>query len=91
MLTLDIGREFVKLRQLMLLEEFKGCLPAEIKTHLDERKVEDLHQATIWADDYAFTHKDVFKKVQSGQVETANKASGEPQLVSREQLTTPTL
>ena len=62
----DIGREFVKLCQLMLLEEFKGCLPAEIKTHLDERKVEDLHQAAVWADDYALTHKDVLKKVQSG-------------------------
>ena len=76
----DIDREFVKLRQLMLLEEFKGCLPAEIKTYLDDRKVEDLHQAAVWADDYALTHKGVFKKVQSGQVDTANKAFGEPWL-----------
>ena len=58
----------------MLLEESKGCLPAKIKIHLDERKVEDLHQAAIWADDYALTHKGVFKKVKSRQVETANKA-----------------
>lgn len=50
----------------MLLEEFKGCLSAEIKTHLDEKKAEDLHQAAIWADDYALTHRGVFKKVQSG-------------------------
>ena len=71
----------------MLLEEFKGCLSVEIKIHLDERKAEDLHQATIWADDYALTHKGVFKQVQYGQVDTANKASGEHQLVPRKQTT----
>ena len=27
-----------KLRQLMLLEEFKNCLPAEMKIHLDDKK-----------------------------------------------------
>ena len=34
----NISEGSAKPRQLMLLEEFKGCLPAEIKTHLDERK-----------------------------------------------------
>jgi len=46
----------------MLLEEFKNCLPSDIKTHLDERKANDLSQAAVWADDYALTHKDSFKK-----------------------------
>jgi len=58
----DVNKEFSKLRQLMLLEEFKNCLPSDIKTHLDERKAEDLHQAAVWADDYALTHKGSFKK-----------------------------
>ena len=53
----EVNTEFIKLRQLMLLEEFKSCLPSEIKTHLDERRAEDLRQAAIWADDYALTHK----------------------------------
>ena len=36
----DIGGEFAKLRltPLMSLEEFKDCLPVEIKIHLDVRK-----------------------------------------------------
>lgn len=49
----------------MLLKEFKGCLQAEITTHLDKRKAEDLHQAAIWADDYALTHKGSFNKTQN--------------------------
>ena len=43
----DVNQEFPKLRQLTLLEEFKNCLPSDIKTHLDERKADDLHQAAI--------------------------------------------
>ena len=72
----------MKLRQLMLLEEFKSCLPSEIKTHLDERRAEDLHQAAVWTEDYALTHKDSFKKIQSAQIECVNKASGELKLAS---------
>ena len=64
----DIGEEFAKLCQLILLEEFEGCHPAEIKAHLDERKAEDLHQAAIWAGDYTLTYKGVLKKVQSGKL-----------------------
>ena len=52
-------------------------------------KEEYLHQAAIWANDYTLTDKGVFKKVQSGQVKTANKAFGEHYLVSMEQTTTP--
>jgi len=58
----DINKEFAKLHQLMLSEEFKNCLPSEIKTYLDERKADDLHQAAICADGYALTHKSSFKK-----------------------------
>jgi len=52
-----------KLHQLMLLEEFKNCLPSSITTHLDERKADDLHQAAIWTDDYALTHKSTFRRL----------------------------
>jgi len=59
----DVNQEFTKLHQLMLLEEFKNCLPSDLATHLDERKADDLHQAAIWADDYALTHKSTFKRL----------------------------
>ena len=70
----EVNSEFNKL---MLLEESQSYLPSEIKTHLDERRAEDLHQAAILADDYALTHKASFKKIQSSQVENVNELSGE--------------
>ena len=41
----EINGDFEKLWQLILVEEFKDCLPTEIKTYLDEQKVDNLHQA----------------------------------------------
>ena len=52
----------VDLRQLVLLEEFKSCLPLEIQAYLDEQKVDTLHQATVRADDYSLMHKMAFGK-----------------------------
>ena len=53
----EVQNDFGRLRQLVLMEEFKNCLPSEIKTYLDEQKVDSLHQAAVRADDYALTHK----------------------------------
>ena len=53
----DICGNYEKLRQLMLIEEFKKCLPSEIKTYIDEKKVDTLNQAAVMADDYILTHK----------------------------------
>ena len=50
------------LRNLILVEEFKRCLPADVRTFLDEHKVKNLHDAAVLADDYALTHKGVFGK-----------------------------
>jgi len=58
----EVAHDFDKLRQLILLEEFKGCLPPQLKTYLDERKVENLHQAAVMVDDYSLTHKNTFVK-----------------------------
>ncbi|PIK44195.1 hypothetical protein BSL78_18937 [Apostichopus japonicus] len=53
----DVGENFVKLRQLFLIEEFKRCIHPDIKTHIDERMIDTLHDAATKADDYALTHK----------------------------------
>ena len=53
----EIDGNFEKLGQLLLIEEFKKCLPGEVKTYLDEKKVETLSQAGVLADDYVLTHK----------------------------------
>ena len=64
----EVGRDFDKLCQLILLEEFKGSLPPQVKTYLDERKVENLHQAAIMVDDYSLTHKSTFVKEDKNSV-----------------------
>ena len=53
----EIGEDFKKLTQLILVEEFKNCVHSNVKTHLDEQKVENLSQAARLADDFALTHK----------------------------------
>ena len=49
--------DYDKLKQLVLVEEFKLGVSAEIRVHLDEQKVTDLKSAAMLADDYALTHK----------------------------------
>lgn len=44
-LSKDVGQDFDKLRQHILLEDFKHCVRADIMTYLDGQKVDQLHQA----------------------------------------------
>ncbi len=53
----EVKQDFGELRQLMLVEEFKSCVHPDVKTHLDENKIDNLHDAATTADDYALTHK----------------------------------
>ena len=61
----EVGTDFEKLRQVILIEEFKRCVCDDIKTYLDEQKVENLAKAAAYADDYALTHKSTFNKNKS--------------------------
>ena len=42
---------------MVLLEEFKDKVRPDIKSQLDEQKVEELKKTAVMADDYALTHK----------------------------------
>ena len=42
---------------MVLLEEFKDKVRPDIRSHLDEQKVEKLEKAAVMANDYALTHK----------------------------------
>ena len=53
----EIGQDFKKLKQMVLLEEFKDKVRPDIRSYLDEQKVEELEKAAVMADDYALTHK----------------------------------
>ena len=57
----EIGQDFKKLKQMVLLEEFKDKVRPDIRSHLDEQKVEELEKAAIMADDYALTHEMISK------------------------------
>ena len=52
-----IGADYPKLRQLMLVEEFKRCINSGVKSFLDEKEVETLDKAARLADDYTLTQK----------------------------------
>ena len=41
---------------MVLHEKFKDMIRADIRSHLDEQKVEELEKAAVMADDYALTH-----------------------------------
>ena len=51
-----VNKDFEKLRQLILIEEFKRCIPFHMKTFIDEKQVENLQQAADLADEYFLTH-----------------------------------
>ena len=53
----EIGQDFKKLNQMVLLEKFQDKVRPDIRSHLDEQKMEELEKAAIMADDYALTHK----------------------------------
>ena len=55
------NQEFEKLWQLSLIE-FKRRMPLNMKTILDEKQVENLHEAADLADGYFLTHGSYFQQ-----------------------------
>lgn len=56
---------FAALRELMLLEDFKRCLPERIVIYLNEQKTTDLSTAAVLADEFALTHKGTFSAMRT--------------------------
>ncbi|KAL0172150.1 hypothetical protein M9458_032461, partial [Cirrhinus mrigala] len=56
------------LQELILLEDFKNCLPESIVVHLNEQKVSKLSDAAVLADEFVLTHKTVFSPVRVPKV-----------------------
>ena len=50
--------DFEKLKQMVLLEEFKDKVQPDIRSHLDEQKVEELKKAAVITDEYALTQNE---------------------------------
>ena len=75
----EVAQDFLKLRQLILIEEFKGCLPTGVKTYIEEQKAESIQQAARLADDYSLTHRGSFDSF----TVNSSSASGERYTPSR--------
>ena len=58
--------DFGKLRELVLVEEFKQCVSREIKVFLEESNTDVLEEAAKKADEYALSHKSYFRSRLSG-------------------------
>ena len=52
-----IEGKFNKLRELMLVEQFKNGLYPDLRTHLDEQPIHTLNDAAVFSDSYTLTHK----------------------------------
>ncbi len=49
-----------QLQELVLLEDFKGCIPENVVVHLNEQRVASLFDAAVVADEFVLTHRTVF-------------------------------
>ena len=58
--------DFNKLRELVLIEEFKNCVPREIKVYIEENHADTLEDAAKKADEYSLSHKSYFRPKYSG-------------------------
>ena len=56
----EVGSDHAKLRQFMLVEEFKSCINSDVRDFLNENEVKNLDLAARLADDYSLTHKASF-------------------------------
>ncbi|XP_059832338.1 mucin-6-like [Hypanus sabinus] len=57
----------IKLKQLMLIEQLKSCIPEGMRTYSDEKEAEMLSATAKLADEYALTHKVKFSPSKSYQ------------------------
>ncbi len=67
--TASKASDFDSLRELMLLEEFKGCLSERIVVYLNEQKVTMLSHAAVLADEFVLTQKNVFSSVRPEKIQ----------------------
>ncbi len=59
--------DFEKLRDLVILEQFKNIVPDYIATYINEKKPKDAMEAAVLADEYVLTHKKVYREDRSSQ------------------------
>ena len=72
-------KDFEKLCQLILIEEFKSCLLNNLKTYIDKEKAESLQQAMMIVDDYSLIHMSgSYNKLPNSDATHHNFPTGDP-------------
>lgn len=54
--------DYEKLRQLILIEEFKQCVPNETRMYLEDKNINTINEAAVMADTHRLTHRS-FEKI----------------------------
>ena len=80
LLSMEV-KDFERLRQLVLVEEFKNCVYSEVRTFIEEQKAKDLEKAAVLADEYYLTHKKTFSSNtrSSGSYKSSQKTGNNSQ------------
>lgn len=65
-------KDFSELRELVLLEDFKGCLTECVVVYLNEQKVMSLSHAAVLADEFVLTHKNVFASARPEKLQSVH-------------------
>ncbi|XP_072887616.1 uncharacterized protein [Hemitrygon akajei] len=69
---------FWHLRELILIEEFKGCVSDDIRMYLNEKPNKSISEFARFADEYALTHKTKFSSNKSYQRDRGNSRESPP-------------
>lgn len=65
---------FEELQELVLLEDFKTCVPENVVVHLNEQNVTKLSDAAVLADEFALTHRTLFSSVHQSKTSLATES-----------------
>ena len=58
----EIKKDYERIRQMFLLEEFKNCVHPAIENYITEQKANTLSKAAEMADEYYLSHKQLLQK-----------------------------
>ncbi|XP_072906751.1 uncharacterized protein [Hemitrygon akajei] len=73
-----VEEDYWHLRELILIEEFKGCVSEDIRMYLNEKPNKSISEFARFADEYALTHKTKFSSNKSSPRDRGNDRESPP-------------
>ena len=72
-LAKKVEQDYQNLKQMILIEEFKSYVHSDVRSYLDEHRIETLENAARAADEYSLSHKVPFVNMTSTQQSSGRK------------------